>query len=39
MIDFVKEVLEDRICADYKKVLELKDIEEQTLVYIFFGRK
>jgi hypothetical protein len=23
MIDLIKEVLEDRICADYKKILDL----------------
>jgi hypothetical protein len=28
MIDIVKEVLKDRICADYKKVLDLIDKEE-----------
>jgi hypothetical protein len=31
MIDIVKEVLEDRICADYKKVLDLIDKEEPAL--------
>jgi hypothetical protein len=29
MIDLVKEVLEDRISADYKKVLDLMEKENQ----------
>jgi hypothetical protein len=38
MIDLVKEVLEDRICADYKKVPDLLEKEEPVLAYTL-GKK
>jgi hypothetical protein len=33
MIDLIKEVLEDRICTDYKKILNLLNKEEPALAY------
>jgi hypothetical protein len=38
MIELAKEVIEDRICADYKKVLDLLDKKNQ-LWLILWERK
>jgi hypothetical protein len=38
MIDLAKELLEDRISTDYKKVLDLLEKEEPAMAYTL-GRK
>jgi hypothetical protein len=38
MIDLVKEVLEDKICTNYKKVLDLLEKEKPALAYTL-GKK
>jgi hypothetical protein len=38
MIDLAKEVMEDRISTDYKKVLDLLEKEKLVMVYTL-GRK